>query len=277
MDKDVEFLGIARAVQDQGQWRWDAALVFDGCTVVLTIGSIMTRADLDEVGSLVTLIIAVILSVIAALLRWWSERRYALGRKIQLQAELAIGLGWPIRSDFNRDMRHDAGDRARRKGKAKAPSDYWATTTTPGPARLAEMKAESAWWTYQLARTTRLSVWVALFTLVLLAGIVAIRSIVQPLSDGTRLAYAKVVLSAMFSPAIFGLFRWALSLEDEIAEIKELNHELKQIGASEKPLEADVVRIVGQYEIVLARSYPTPYPVYRIRKARLEDLWRDRV
>ena len=174
-------------------------------------------------------------------------------------------------------MRHDAGDRARRKGKAKAPSDYWATTTTPGPARLAEMKAESAWWTYQLARTTRLSVWVALFTLVLLAGIVAIRSIVQPLSDGTRLAYAKVVLSAMFSPAIFGLFRWALSLEDEIAEIKELNHELKQIGASEKPLEADVVRIVGQYEIVLARSYPTPYPVYRIRKARLEDLWRDRV
>lgn len=190
--------------------------------------------------------------------------------------ELRDGLGWPIDAKRYADLRGDHPSLAATANvRQEEQSNFYDTEEPPGPRRLVQMLRESSWWSERLARLAfRLSL-----GLVIVLGVTSLYAIsFADLLRGGPLTRAQLVsLNTSLICLVFsGNLAWLVVGYSALRDAASATYErLDALAAQAVPTQAAVLSAVMSYQFARAAAPPVPDWVWRLRRAVLNETWRE--
>jgi hypothetical protein len=226
--------------------------------------------DHDKEVLYVLAILGVLLLFAWWLLNHWYVKARNAAQSARRAALLLGGLNEPLSATEIQSLRERftvTADEARAQEKA----DYYATQRQPGPARLAEMLEESAFYSQRLQRT---SANVMLFVLLLFVVVFVLIALAATpwLERDTLFLVVRVFLAMMvFAMSADVLGAWRLH-SDAAREIKEVRARLMKADGAGYPM-PDVLMAFADYNAAVeAAPESVPY-AYKWRQKALEEDW----
>jgi hypothetical protein len=222
--------------------------------------------------SAVALFVGAAVPIAAAVLKQYAGVRYDLGERLRRLLVRAEGLGTPVSS-----TEHLLAT----LGKTSLPSwdpdpigSYYSSPKPVGPARLAHIVAQSAFFTAKLTGTATILCWLPVLVGVL-CGVVLLLAVVMLESAsaglGTKVAQAASCLIA------FGFASEFYQLKTGYAELgaaaRRTLEDCCALAKEDQPRADSVWLAVGCYDQALAKAPPIPGIVYRLQRGDLDKEW----
>jgi uncharacterized membrane protein YqjE len=222
------------------------------------------------------------LGVVALLALAYGARLYAedvheTAQTIRRQAALSDGLGWKIEPIQLQEWRRKAGVKLlKRIADEPRSDDYYATDESTGPRRMAEMTRESAFYTRHLDLTMRGWLTVALGVVAIVVIILMYLVLATPRAAALGSLVAQVVTTVVLIAIGLDAVGWWLRLSRQASAIREIERGLDRLLAKPESEEADVLRLVAEYDCELANSIPIHSWVFNRRHDEIQELWNER-
>lgn len=211
-------------------------------------------------------------------LRVLAEDAHCTAETMRRQSVLAEGLGWKVERVQLDDWRRKAGKSLLKKAEANPrPDDFYATKKSIGSRRLADMTLESAFWTRHLYLAIRGTLLAALFVLGVVIAIVVYLALAEPPVATFGVVVAHVVATVVLVAIGVDVVGWLVRLMRQTDSLKDLERSFDRL-LDQKVIETpDVLRLVSEYDCVLAGSTPILPMIFRLRHDEIQELWDHRV
>jgi hypothetical protein len=216
----------------------------------------------------------VLLVGVAYVLRLKYDQEYDDAETMRRQAAFTEGLGWPINtvqaSEWRLRVRKSIRDRLK---TAEREPDYYATAQPLGPARLAEMTLESAFYTRHLYVKFRLLVWTAFVVAVLVLFAISVLGLTEfvPSSVDQLIAQAMVTIIPLL--LALDLLGWGLRLNRLVATILDIEKDLDQLCEGDAADLPQVLRLVAEYNCQVVSGLPIHNWLFERWHDEIKELW----
>ena len=271
LEQGEELSQLARQLFDAAALKWYAAL---GLEVFASISSlVLSLLDIPSDWKILGALLIVIPLVIAYILRLLFDRQYGTAETMRRQSVLSEALGWEADRTQLTEWRRMAGSAIRRRAEATVrPKDYFGTDAEFGAPRLAEMTAESAFYTRHLYIKIRNRLWWifgAIACALALAFYVALSNAVPEALD---LRLAEVAYTIILIIVSVNLFGWALKLGSLVSDIKEVETSLERL-VQNSPTLSHVMRLVSEYNCLVVQGFPILNIMFKRWHPDIRSLW----
>jgi hypothetical protein len=272
----VSLLALMRAEFSVGKrWRRLALGLQLGAVVAGIFGTVITDDKLIWAMTLIALF-ALLLAYVCQLN---AQHARALGEQTRRAVLLAEGLGQPIeprrevalRLAFDR-WANQLAQRSPELGQA-----YFAATAPTGPTRLRDYLQESVFWQTQLSKRMASYALAAVIVLgfVLLAGVLLALSSLD--EQNARTTFAKALSSLIPLFVTTNAVRLWWSFQMQATALEQLDAQLEDTrSGTQPPTEAEIVRLLHEYNIQLLQAPEVPDVVYHRHRNELNRAWATR-
>jgi hypothetical protein len=193
------------------------------------------------------------------------------------QSVFTEALGWPVERVQMSEWRNRVGKRirARLQSEPRSP-DYYTTEEDRGPKRLAEMTAESAFYTRHVYSNLKFWIWAAFSVAVAISAVAVIVALTKAIPTSIDLLIGRAVFS--FIPIVLAvdLLGWALRLEQLVSGVRRVEEGLDHILEATDVQEAQVLRLVSEYNCQVVGGFPIPKWLFQRWRDDIEELWLQR-
>lgn len=263
---------LARLLFDAAASKWYWAIGLEvGAGVVATVLNLL---DLQSNSALVGAMVVTILLILAYGLRLWFEVQYDTAETMRRQSVLTEALDWPVDRMQMSEWRQRVGKRIRsRLRKQSRSAGYYATSTSFGSQRLAEMTAESAFYTRHLYGKLRFWVWITFFGALSLSAVAVIVALTSTVPTAIDLLIGKAVFS--FAPIVVSVnvLGWALRLNRLISEVSRVEEGLARSLGTTPVSPEQVLRLVYEYNCQVVQGIPILNWLYKRWQGDVEEAW----
>jgi hypothetical protein len=171
-------------------------------------------------------------------------------------------------------------EKNREAAKSSADPDYFASGARAGVQRLCDHMQENAFWgkcLYKVTATRYTNLTLGISAIGVLAVLIAI-----PLTSSQNLVLARILVAVLASGAAVTQVSEILSWKSAEAKIEILDRRLEKLAScSEDELKTvrldALLAVYGDYCVATATAPPIPDLLYQRERARLNDLWKQRV
>jgi len=208
---------------------------------------------------------AAVVSIVGALLRWWSDSIRGSAEQIQRANELWTGIGQPIDCAMIADMRSQYSQFVERaKNIEQYQDDYFEVYGDPSPHLLVVQLRESAWWTYQLATTARKMVNIGSC-----AALAVSLSVI--FADSTLVRIYGLAISSIILIDVFYLgFRFGKLATASNASFRNLDALMRSTDVTDR----QAVISAANYQFARGGGPLIPDWLWRIHRAKLQKAWK---
>lgn len=268
----TELNQLSRLLFDKAASRWQWSIGMSFLSGIIALGLSIVAPPLTT--NVIFAGVAATIIAIGYFLRFSFENCYDVAETMRRQSVLSEGLGWPIaRSQFN-EWRQRAGGKLLKLAAANPRQpDYYATSETAGPKRLAEMTFESLFWTKSLYRRVQDYLFIMMFlALFLLIGILLIMPLFS-LEDSARIMlvyFVYLAIPVLISVDLLGMY---LRLQRAVGSLNAIENRLEALATETTPNEGEVLRSVAEYNCTVATGLPIPNWVFKRHQAEIEACW----
>lgn len=267
---------LARFMFDACSDKWYAAFGLE-----LFAGFLAVILDLLNLPSTLAFggaLVGLALLAIAYYLRLQFEDQFHSAETMRRQSVFTEALGWPLSTVQYSEWQRKAGKSVRAKLRNNPrESDFYETQQPVGADRLAEMTAESAFYTRQLYLKLRLWIWTLFIAAALVFIFVSLTTLVSPIPNNVRLLIAKTLYSFITLVLSANLLGWALKLgrlASSIQEVEEGFERLKSTSTLDVP---QVMRLVSEYNCQVVDGIPIHSWLFMRWHDEIRDLWENRL
>lgn len=263
---------LSRILFDNAAGNWYAAAGIEVSAGIL--GAILSVTGASGDWALLGAIIGLALFGWAYYLRLRFEEKYDLAETMRRQSVLTEALGWPVERVQASEWRRRAGRKVGEQFKVRPrQEDYYASPQPAGPARLAEMTLESAFWTRHLYGKLRIIVWAIFVGALVVSGIVISAPAfgVAPQAVAVRIATAVYLLLPVL--LTIDLLGWAIRLGRLISTIRDVEADLERLKNSNALDTQQVLRLVAEYNCQVVNGFPIHPWIYRRWHDEIHELW----
>ncbi len=267
-----ELSQLARLLFDAAASKWYWAIGLEVLAGV--IATVLNVSDFSENSALVGAAAVTILLILAYGLRLRFEVQYDTAETMRRQSVLTEALDWPVDRVQVSEWRQQVGKRIRSRSRTQPrSSDYYATGKTFGPQRLAEMTAESAFYTRHLYGKLKFWVWAAFLGALLLSAVAIIVALTRTVPTAIDLLIGRAVFSLVPIILSVNLLGWALRLERLVSGIRRVEEGLaRSLGTT--PISSEqVLRLVSEYNCQVIQGIPILDWLYKRWQHDIEELW----
>jgi hypothetical protein len=252
-NQQADLIQLARFLFGTAARQWWLAWGLELVAGVVSIALGLVRAS--ENAALAGAAIVGALMLVAYFIRLKAEDNYDTAETMRRQSVFSEGIGWRIAGWQRRRWVQKAGKKRLDKlGIEPREVDYYATSADVGPRRLAEMTAESAFYTRTQYVKVRLWMLVASVVVVVAAVVLLGISISREVPSSSGLFIATAVFLAVPVLTSMDMFGWWLKLGSLDQGIEEVERDLEE--ALPVSNEADVVRLVSEYNCIVISGIP---------------------
>lgn len=260
---------------DRAAVLWYRALLLE--VVVAVLSAALAFLNVTGQAALLATLGIVVLLAVAYTTRLVAEDKDNTAQTMRRQAALTNGLGWSIEAAQLEEWRRKAGTSLLRRAAAEPrPGDYYASGEPPGPRRMAETTLESAFYTRHVDLTIRtyLGIGVAVVSAVLL--VVVYLALAEPRLAAFDAVVAQVAATAILIAIALDVVGWILRLSRQASAILQIERDLDRLLAKPDIAEADVLRLVAEYDCELVNSIPAPPGFFQRKHDEIHELWEHR-
>ncbi len=271
-----ELSQLARLMFDACSDKWYAALGLEVFAGILAL--ILDFLNIPSIWALGGALIALALLVLAYYLRLQFEDQFHSAETMRRQSVFTEALGWQLSSVQYSEWQRKAGKHIRAKLKTTPrESDFYETQQPVGADRLAEMTAESAFYTRQLYLKLRWWAWVLFIAATIVFIIVSLTTLIAPVPDNVRLLIAKALFSFITLVLSANLLGWALKLGRLASTIQEAEEGLERLKKTATLDVPQVMRLVSEYNCQVVDGIPIHSWLFMRWHAEIRDLWENRI
>ncbi|OGE77834.1 MAG: hypothetical protein A2751_02185 [Candidatus Doudnabacteria bacterium RIFCSPHIGHO2_01_FULL_46_14] len=254
------------------EWQW-------GVGIQMVMGAMMvllSEGHLNPSIKLGLVIFALSGFTLGYYLRFVSEDTFDMAETMRRQSVLSEGLGWDVNRRQFAIWKARAGTKVINEFKhSNRPVDYWDTKASPGPRRLLELTAESAFWAQRLYMKLRGLMWLGLVTIISAGIVVSVMSFIR--HDEIE-ASAIVSLVFLLLPAllIFDFLDWIFKLNRVIDGIVEIESDMEMTLADRVVTRTQVLRLVAEFNATASGGFPIHPSLYRSWHNEIKTSWEKR-
>lgn len=264
---------MSRLLFDRAAKWWQVSLLFE--CFAAGLGVLLSLVSLSLNESLLAAIAVVSTLLLAYVFRYRSNGTYDSAETMRRQSVLSEGLGWELGRAELMQWQSLAGAKIIAKAQLNPrPDDYYDNSLGGGYKKLAEMTFESLHWTRCLYSYLRSYCLIALLIATLAIATPIIISLFDflPADARTALAYSAFV----FAPAVLtlDLIGLVLKLSRSIDELNKLSVLLERPAKLQSPKPGEVMRLVAEYNCVVASGTPIPNWVWRVHASEIAQSWK---
>ncbi|WP_327109012.1 hypothetical protein [Nonomuraea glycinis] len=272
----TEIISIANAELTRASKGYRLSRQLQLATFVLGVSSILIPNTYTYIPAL----LALITQVTSWISRHKAGQLHGVGDEGRMRGLLLDALG---RSSEKLDLSNwlsRVSEKSRGTAKSSADPNYFASGASAGVQRLCEHMQENAFWGKCLykataARYTNITLWFS--AIGALAVLVAI-----PLASNQNLIIARILVAVLASGAAVTQVSEILSWRSAEAKIETLDRRLEKLAVySEDELKTvrldALLAVYGDYCVATATAPPIPDLLYHRERARLNDLWKQRI
>lgn len=266
---------LSRLLFDSAARKWQWAVALQVCSGVLAfvLGVANISGDVALAGAgLVTIVL-----VVSYTLRLWFEVQYGTAETMRRQSVLTEALDWPVERTQMSEWRNRVGKRIRSRFRSEPRNaGYYTTEEDQGPERLAEMTAESAFYTRHLYSNLKTWVWAAFGLALAISAVAVIVALTKTIPTSTDLLIGRAVFSVVPIVLAVDLFGWALRLGRLVSGIQRIEEGLERsLGAISVQL-PEVLLLVSEYNCQVVGGFPIPSWLFHRWHDDIEKLWHQR-
>lgn len=267
---------LSRLMFDSAARKWYGAIGIEVTASALAI--FLSVLQLPDVFAICGAIVSVGLLIWAYVYRLQFDDLYDLAEEIRRQSVLTEAFGWLPSAIQISQWRQAAGESIRHKLKNEPRAkDYYATEQEIGVRRLAEMTAESAFYTRHLYHFLRKWIWICFITICIVVVFALVIAAVQAVPANMAVLISKIVLAVI--PIVLGvnLLGWAIKLgrlSDAICKIEDSLEGLKKESHYEL---GPVLRLVFEYNCQVVQGLPILNTLFQHWRGEIADLWSQHV
>ncbi|UBU13485.1 hypothetical protein [Nonomuraea gerenzanensis] len=272
----AEIISIANAELTKASKGYSLSRHLQLATFVLGVGSILIPNTYTYIPAL----LALITQMSSWIYRHKAGQLHGVGDEGRMRGLLLDALGPTSEKLDLSNWLSRVSEKSREKAKSSVDPDYFASGTKVGAQRLCEHMQENAFWgkcLYKVtaARYTRITLWIA--AIGVLSVLVAI-----PLTSSQNLVLARILVAVLASGAAVTQVSEILSWRSAETKIEILDRRLEKLATcSEDELKTRrldaLLAVYGDYCVATATAPPIPDFLYRRERARLNDLWKQRI
>jgi len=265
----MNFADIRNHLYSKAEKYWWASLLLGlGVQVASIVSTVIQSA-------LFTIVTSTILFFIPILARWFQEISKDDTLKA-LKCRLAIlysdAFGKDIPFEIAREIKSWVEENKLSKAPFKRP--YYDSKFSHGPNRLADIVAESAFWTYKLASDMRLIM--SLYTGIYLVSALTVMYFLFQINLGTgaMVSAAKLItalISLVFTSEAILLIKQYNELYSEARRVYTVTEKMASTSGLDV---SEIMQIVEGYNILLISSPPIPGRLYRIKQDSLNKAYK---
>ncbi len=271
-----ELSQLARLMFDACSDKWYTAFGLEVFAGILAL--ILDLLNLPSIWALGGALIGLALFVLAYYLRLLFEDQFHSAETMRRQSVFTEALDWQLSSVQYSEWQRKAGKHIRAKLKTTPrESDFYETQKPAGPDRLAEMTAESAFYTRQLYLKLRWWAWVLFIAATIVFIIVSLTTLIAPVPDNVRLLIAKALFSFITLVLSANLLGWALKLGRLASTIQEAEVGLERLKNTSTLDVPQVMRLVSEYNCQVVDGIPIHSWLFLRWHDEIRDLWENRL
>lgn len=267
-----ELSQLARLLFDSAATKWYGAFVLE--VIGGIAGAVVNVTNPSEDVAIISALVLVALLGVAYGLRLWFEDQYDTAETMRRQAVLTEALNWPVPTLQLAEWRRKAGRTlAQRVRLQPRPSDYYSRAQSTGARRLAQMTAESAFYTRHLYLKLRTWVWMlfAVFTIISLVVLSVTATGAVP-TDAKALV-VKGLYSLVPLVITLDILGWALRLGRLVVSIRDVESALERLGGTSELEEPQVLRVVSEYNCQVTKGFPVHPFLFKWWHDEIMELW----
>jgi hypothetical protein len=269
-----ELSQLARLLFDSSANKWYAALLLE--VVVGLVAAIAVIFELQGDAELVGAFLGVALLLVAHGLRLWADQQYDVAETMRRQSVFTEGMGWPLDSIQASEWRKKAGKRIRKSLKSETrPVDYFATQSTIGPARLAEMTRESAFYTRHLYDHLRIWIWLLVGGAAIAAVTIISLALTRTISEDLDVQIARILYIIIPVLISINLVGWGFRLNRSVASIRQVETDLQRLLDSDDVEATQAVRLVSEYDCQVVSGIPIHNWLFSKWHDDIQELWQE--
>ncbi len=271
-----ELSQLSRLMFDACSDKWYGAFGLEVFAGILAL--ILDLSNLPSTLAFGGALVGLILLIIAYSLRLWFEDQFHSAETMRRQSVFTEALDWPLSSVQYSEWQRKAGKRIRVKLKVTPrESDFYETQQPIGAHRLAEMTAESAFYTRHLYLKLRWWVWALFIAAGFVFILVTLTTLVSPLPDNVRLLVAKALYSFITLVLSANLLGWVLKLGRLATTIQEVEEGLECLKSTSTVDVPQVMRLVSEYNCQVVDGIPIHSWLFLRWHDEIRDLWENRL
>lgn len=237
------------------------------------VASLMVNSD---IGKFLSAVMGFALLAWSYFLRLRFDEKYDRAETMRRQSVLVEALNWNIGiSQFN-DWRRMAGQNILEKFRVQPRNaDYYETKVGFGGKRLLLMTYESCFYTkFLYCKLKDFILYILLFSLVLIVAVYSVLPMNVFSSLEIKIAYTiYLLLPVILSSDLLG---WYFKLDRLIKSLAEVEGDLERLDKSKKYTEADVMRLVSEYNCQVASGFPIHNWIFNKWHQEIKSLWDSR-
>ncbi len=271
-----ELSQLARFLFDDCADKWYAAFGLEVVAGILAL--LLDLLNLPSLWALGGALLGLALLILAYYLRLLFEDQYHSAETMRRQSVLTEALDWPLSQVQYSEWQRKAGKHIRAKLKnTTRESDYYETHKPIGADKLAEMTAESAFYTRHLYLKLRWWAWVLFIAAATVFMIVSLTTLMAPVPDNVRLLIAKALYSFITLVLSANLLGWALKLGRLASAIQEVEEGLERLKNTSSLDVQQVMRLVSEYNCQVVDGLPVHSWLFKHWHNEIRELWESRL
>ena len=271
-----ELSQLARLMFDACSDKWYTAFALEVFAGILAL--VLDLLDLPTLLALGGALIGLALLAFAYYLRLLFEDQFHSAETMRRQSVFTEALGWPLSTVQYSEWQRKAGKRIRAKLKTTPrESDFYETQQPVGADRLAEMTAESAFYTRHLYLKLQWWSWALFVVAAIVFVFVSLTTLVSPVPDNVRLLVAKALYSFITLVLSANLLGWALKLGRLASTIQEIEKGLERLKNTSTLDVPQVMRLVSEFNCQVVDGTPIHSWLFRRWHDEIRDLWENRL
>jgi hypothetical protein len=267
-----ELSKAARTLFNSAARKWYGAIALE--VVAGVFAAVSGLFDLAPSYAVWSALLATVLLVCAYVLRLQYDHTYELAETMRRQSVLSEALDWPVSARQLSEWRRSIGKKIRLQVKATIRDpDYYDTKQAIGPARLAEMTFEAAFYTRQLYIKLRYCLIGLLTAACLLVALVVFTALTDVVPKTAGVLIATFLLSAAPIVLTLDLLGWVLRLGRLIAAICDVEDGLRDIITKGHLDQTEVLRLVSEYNCQVIGGFPIHNWLFSRWHNEVKELW----
>jgi len=271
-----ELSQLSRLLFDAGADKWYAAFGLEVLAGILAL--ILDLINLPTPLAFGGALVGLVLLASAYYLRLRFEDQFHSAETMRRQSVFTEALNWPLSTVQFSEWQRKAGKRIRAKVKSTPrESDFYETQQPFGADRLAEMTAESAFYTRQLYLKLRWWSWALFIAAAIVFVIVSLTTLASPFPADVRLLIAKALYSFITLVLSANLLGWALKLGRLASVIQEVEEDLERLKNTSVLDVPQVMRLVSEYNCQVVDGIPIHTWLFLRWHDEIRDLWENRL
>lgn len=269
-NKPINFSDIRNHLYDKAEKYWWGSLLLGFAVQIIAGFSTFTK------NSTLIVISEIILFGLPILARWLQEvskDSTSRAMKCRLAILYSDGLGDHIPSSISKEIK----SWAKPEEVAEAPFEkpYYDSKLPTGPNRLADIVAESAFWTYNLADKMRclMSIYLLVYMFVAIGFLYFLFQ--TGLNSAVLMGVSRIIvilISLVFSSEAILLVK---QFNELYSETKIYFGILEKLSEKDNVSSSEVMQVIEGYNLLLISSPPIPSLLYRANQTFLNKAYKD--